>query len=127
MSDMYLVLRHRVSEVKQWATLGTEVMKEARLAKGWSYETAARQIPVSSKTYERYEKKGAVPTELVDRVADILDLEIERPAFRRTVTLASGQPATLADVQDDLAEVQRQLSEVLRRLPVLALPHEETS
>ena len=61
MSDLYLVLRSRLPVVKEWAILGTKPMKEARLRLGLGYETMARKLPVSSKTYERYEKAGRVP------------------------------------------------------------------
>lgn len=114
MSDLYLVLRHRVSEVKQWASLGTEVMRDARQARGWSYETVARKIPVSSKTYERYEKAGQVPVELVDKIAGILGLEIERPEFRRVVSLpAEGPGGDLRRKLDQIDELVRDVRTLL--------------
>jgi transcriptional regulator with XRE-family HTH domain len=86
MSDLYLVLRSRLESVTSWVSLGTDVMFRARKAKGLSYEAVARQANVSSKTYERYEKRGRVPEHEVEMFADILGLEIERPA-RERVTL----------------------------------------
>lgn len=78
MSTLYLTLRRRIDEVTKWAPLGTDTMRSAREAKGWSYETVARQIHVSSKTYERWEKRGEVPTVALDGVAEALGLEVER-------------------------------------------------
>lgn len=111
MSDMYLILRRRLSEVtseKEWVVLGAEVMRDARKARGLSYESIAREIPVASKTYERWEKRGAVPVELVDKVAGLLRLEIERPEFKRTVTLDSEQdadPGQMDRIEASLADL----------------------
>lgn len=115
---MYLVLRRRLTEVsKEWVVLGMEVMRDARKAKGLSYEGVARQIPVSSKTYERYEKRGAVPVELVDKFAVVLDLEIERPEFRRVVSLpteeASGEAERLDHLEEQLEGANRRLDRIL--------------
>lgn len=83
MSDLYLVLRSRLEAVPEWVFIDTAVLKEAREARGLSYESAARELHISSKTWERYEKAGRVPRPLVPRVADVLGLEIEQPAPRR--------------------------------------------
>lgn len=85
MSDLYLVLRSRLDAVTKWVTLGTDVMKDARNARGLSYEAVSRQANVSAKTYERYEKRGQVPEHQVEAFAGILGLEIERPIRERVV------------------------------------------
>lgn len=69
----------------EWVLIDTEVLRSARDSRGLSYETMARQLHVSSKTWERYEKAGRVPRPLLAQVADILDLEIEEPAPRKVV------------------------------------------
>src|SRR5690348_2408612 len=82
MSDLYLVLRRRLDSVPEWVYLPTSDLKAARDRAGLSYEGLARQLPVSSKTWERYEKAGRVPRHLVPKVARILGLEIETPEVR---------------------------------------------
>lgn len=64
-----------------WVVIGTDVMREARRRLGLSYEAVARKLPVSSKTYERWEKRGEVPRSDLERLAEILELQIERPAL----------------------------------------------
>lgn len=112
MSDLYLVLRSRLESVTSWVTLGTDVMFRARKAKGLSYEAVARQANVSSKTYERYEKRGRVPEHEVEMFADILGLEIERPA-RERVTLEPPlvEADALVSIAVRLESLEAQLAE----------------
>jgi predicted transcriptional regulator len=77
MSELYLVLRHRLPDMTDWVMIDTAVLREARRRLSLSYETVARQLHVSSKTYERYEKRGRVPRALMPALATILELEIE--------------------------------------------------
>jgi transcriptional regulator with XRE-family HTH domain len=79
MSELYLILRRRLDLVKDWVPIETAILREARLRLGMSYETVARKLPVSSKTYERYEKAGRVPRESLPRLAEVLELEISQP------------------------------------------------
>lgn len=89
MSNLYLIERRSLDEMNvDWVALGTEVMKTARKRRGLSYESAARQIPTSSKTYERWEKRGEVPIYHLPKVAEVLDLEIEQKE-RTRVTVAA--------------------------------------
>lgn len=118
MSDMYLVLRSRLESVadsrRQWIDVGTDVMKEARTARGLSYETVARLTHVSSKTYERYEKRGRLPADEIDVFAEALGLSIERPEFvPGTVTIpppATGEAELVAD------RLERVVAEAVERL-----------
>jgi predicted transcriptional regulator len=80
MSELYLILRRRLDQVKDWVPIETEILREARLRLGFSYETVARELHVVSKTYERYEKRGRVPRESLPKLAEILELEISQPA-----------------------------------------------
>jgi transcriptional regulator with XRE-family HTH domain len=118
MSDMYLVLRNRVNMVKDWAELGTDTMREARQVRGLSYEAVARLIPVSSKTYERWEKRGAVPRHDLQNVAAVLGLEVERPVPVTVLVpdpiLDNGQ--ALADLRRRQAELADTLDAVLHIL-----------
>lgn len=79
MSDLYLILRHRLDQVKDWVEIGTETMRTPRDAKGLSYEAMGRLLNVSAKTYERHEKAGRLPRQLVMKFATIVDLEIDEP------------------------------------------------
>ena len=113
MSDMYLVLRSRLHAVPDWVYIDTAVLENARKRRGLSYETMARTLPVSSKTWERYEKAGRIPRPLVAKVADALGLEIEEPVQRRiTPYLDGGDPATLERLVDQVGHLQREVADV---------------
>jgi predicted transcriptional regulator len=101
MSELYLILRRRLDLVKDWVPIETAVLREARLRQGLSYETVARKLPVSSKTYERYEKAGRVPRESFPRVVEVLGLEIDPPAR---------PPLRLTEASQDLGD------EIIERL-----------
>src|SRR5580765_8351166 len=77
MSDLYLILRHRLEAMTDWYMVETAMLREARKRLGLSYETVARQLHVASKTYERYEKRGRVPRALLPALAEILELQVE--------------------------------------------------
>lgn len=96
MSDLYLVLRHRLEAVPEWVYIDSAVLMEARHAQGLSYESLARQLHVSSKTWERYEKAGRIPRPLLTRVAHFLQLEVEEPEPRRVTLAVEDEPALLA-------------------------------
>ena len=83
MSDLYLILRHRLDHVTDWVMVDTDVLKEARGRLGLSHEAVARQFPVSSKTYGRWENAGRVPRADLPRLAEILRLTIEQPDSAR--------------------------------------------
>jgi predicted transcriptional regulator len=104
MSDLYLVLRSRLEAVPEWVFIDSDILRAARERRGLSYETMARTLPVSSKTWERYEKAGRVPRQSLTKIARELDLEIEEPVRRRV-------PATL--------EAEVDLEDVLRRVEAL--------
>lgn len=112
---MYLTLLRRLESVATWVPLGTDVMKAARNAKGASYETIARAIPVSSKTYERWEKRGEVPNDALQRVAEALDIRVER-AEKFSLTLPAdetgGEPAAPGGGDERLERMEERLEEV---------------
>lgn len=107
MSGIYLVLRSRLEELTKWITLGTDVMKGAREARGLSYESVGRLVHISSKTYERWEKRGQVPAHTLDVVAEALGLEIER---------ASRPAVTVEETEESLPELRQELSAEVARL-----------
>jgi len=110
---MYLVLRSRLHAVPEWVYIDTAVLENARKRRGLSYETMARKLPVSSKTWERYEKAGRIPRPLVAKVADALGLEIEEPVQGRiTPYLDGGDPATLERLVDQVGRLQREVADV---------------
>lgn len=119
MSDLYLVLRHRLEDVIDWVELGTDVMRDARKRTGLSYESMSRQINVSAKTYERYEKAGRVPRQLLPKIAEELNLEIESPA-RQRVTV--NPPADRETAARDLAELQASVDRIEQLLNTLLDP-----
>lgn len=81
MSDMYQVLRSRLPSVtpREWIHVPTGVLREARRRRRLSYEAVARELHVSSKTYERYEKDGRLPEELIGLACEILGIEVVTP------------------------------------------------
>src|SRR5215831_18992020 len=81
MSNLVLVLRHRLDDVKDWVIVDGAILESARLRLGLSREAVARQIPVASKTIERYEKQGRVPRELMPKLMAILEIEMETPSL----------------------------------------------
>jgi transcriptional regulator with XRE-family HTH domain len=76
----------------RWIEFGSAAMREARGSR--SQEEIAARIPVSSKTYWRWEAKGRVRADSARRVAEVLGLELPTAA-------ASGGNATF-QVDDDL-------------------------
>lgn len=118
MSDLYLVLRSRLSEVTDWVILGSKTMRAARTSLGLSYETVSRRIHVASKTYERYEKAGRVPRQLLPLIAETLQLEVEEPTRTRVSVPAADVPMVeneLATIRSDLAEVRDMVAHLLQR------------
>jgi len=117
MSDLYLVLRHRLGDMIEWVDLGVDVMRDARKRQGLSYETMARAIKVSAKTYERYEKAGRVPRWQLPKVAEVLELEIEWPEPMRVAVTSEVDPAAAVaeaeEILDRLARIERLLHELL--------------
>lgn len=107
MSELYLVLRRRLEQVPEWVYLPTADLKAARGRAGLSYENLARELHVSSKTWERYEKAGRVPRHLMPAVVRILDLEIEEPKVGPIIARAE-----TVDEQDERAQVARVLAAV---------------
>lgn len=115
MSDLYLVLRHRLSEAVQghdWIEIDTHVLRDARKAKGLSYEAMGRILNVASKTYERWEKAGRVPRQDVHRVAAALNLEIDAPPDQGRIELPR---------DDELAKQVGELRDQMDRIEQLLL------
>lgn len=114
MSDLYLVLRSRLDIVRgEWIEVPSEVMRSARVARGLSYEAMGRLLHVSGKTYERHEKDGRIPRGQVERYADVLGLEIERPTFSGTITVP---PDSTDDKIDAILRLVRQLQDEVAEL-----------
>jgi len=111
MSDLYLVLRHRLDVVVDWVPIGTETLRGARKAKGYSYETMGRLLNCSAKTYERSEKEGRVRRDMLVRLAEVLDLEIEQPA-RRRIDVPELSHDVLARLDARLERIETLLEEV---------------
>lgn len=118
MTDLYLVLRSRLDAVPEWVYIDTDILKTARESRGLSYETMARTVPVSAKTWERYEKAGRVPRPVLPGVAATLGLEIEEPAVRRITV--DGR-AVDAETSFELGELRRLLERIDRKIDQLDL------
>lgn len=117
MSDLYLVLRSRLESLPEWVFIDSAVLRSARESEGFSYETMGREINVSGKTYERYEKGGRVPRSLVRKLATVLKLEIEEPAQRRV--LVEPEEIRIAALEDLRDHLDRRLDETDRKLEAL--------
>lgn len=108
MSDLYLTLRTRLEAVADWITLGSERMRAAQDALGLSDERVARLIPVATRTWIRWRQRGQVPVYMLERVADALDLEIDRPARQRITLDRDGDDVRILALEekvDDLIEL----------------------
>lgn len=114
MSDLYLHLRHRLEAVAEWVTIGIDTFGGAQKQLGLSDERAARLVPVSVRTWIRWRQRGQVPIHSLDRVAQILELDIERAARHRVVL--DEEP----DMQELRDHLDQQHDEVLRRLDGIA-------
>lgn len=126
MSELYLVLRSRLESVAEWVTIGDE-LSLAQKARGFSDERVAREFPVSTRTWIRWRTRGQVPIHMLDRAAEILHLEIERPA-RRSVALPEEEAVAQAldQLSAQLAERDAELTRLLvsldRKLDVEITP-----
>jgi transcriptional regulator with XRE-family HTH domain len=92
----------------RWIKLGSAEMRRAR-GKRSQQEVAAR-IPVSSKTYWRWEAKGRVRADAAKRVAEVLGLEL--PAASRN----QHGPLADDDLLDAVSALRRDLWARLNRL-----------
>lgn len=99
MSDLYLVLRSRLDDVSSWVSLGVDVIRDAQHRVGLSDERLARQIPVSTRTWIRWRDRGQVPTHSLERVAALLDLQVER-SERPRVTVEEVPSDRLGELED---------------------------
>lgn len=108
MSDLYLVLRERIHAVAEGIEIPTEVLQQAQDAKGLSNERLARLLPISERQWRRWKKDGRVPVYWLDRISEVLDLEIERPSFPRSLTV----PAT-PDADERLARMEKLMAQLL--------------
>jgi transcriptional regulator with XRE-family HTH domain len=101
-------------------------MLEAQKQVGLSDERVARRVPVSTRTWIRWRKRGEVPVASLDRIAEILELEIERPKRTRVMLPEDDRPARrrtdrvatiqLDDLQMSVARLSAQVEEVLALL-----------
>ena len=62
-----LIKRYKVDYVEAKMNRLSEKVKELRSKKGWAQEYLAREVGVSLSTVQRWEKKGARPTNLARR------------------------------------------------------------
>lgn len=126
MSDIYVVLRSRLESVASWYNLGTDAMEEAQGRMGLSDERLAREIPVSTRTWIRWKKRGQVPVQWLPNVAKVLDLEIER-AERVRVSVddpgtATDRDAEIAALREEVAEVRQVADRILAKLEAQGSP-----
>jgi len=117
MSDLYLVLRNRLDAVAEWVAIEPAVLRAARERRGLSYETMAREIHVSAKTWERYEKAGRVPRHALRAIAEVLELEIDEPALARIVIAGSDEERS--EILDHLAMIDERLNAIDAKLGLL--------
>lgn len=70
-----------------WVAVERRVLQAAQDSVGLSNERLAAQLNMTSKTWERRKTEGRLRTDELDRVADVLGLTVERPAYEATVAL----------------------------------------
>lgn len=115
MADLYLVLRSRLEAVAEWINLGVAEMSAAQKSLGLSDERIAREVSVSTRTWIRWRQRGQVPVYMLDRVAEVLQLEIERPT--RKPIILPGEGASNDDVLAALRALDRKIDvEIAKRL-----------
>lgn len=120
MSATYLELTTRIPVVAAQTEIGSARLQEAQEATGLSNESIARQIPVSTKTWERWKKMGRVPTASLPAVAKALNLTIVRPVLDplEVEVLGDGMGAVL----ERLTQVEDATQEILKLLQILVPP-----
>jgi hypothetical protein len=118
--DLYLVLRERLEAVADTIHIDREILDEAQNARGFSHERMARDLYISEKTWRRWKAKAAIPADRLDDVAEVLNLDIERPPARRVVLAdeasrlgeAAGVAAALREIELRLAELEAKVAEL---------------
>jgi len=65
--------------MKGWVSVPTETLRAARQRLGLSYKTMAEVVPIGMSRYIRWEREGRVGSELFDRIAEVLELDVTRP------------------------------------------------
>lgn len=109
--DLYLTLRQRLDEVKQWVPIDPAIITNAMETQNLSFERAAARIPCSEKTLRRYVKRGAVPRDMLLSVGKALELEIGHIEPTGTITV---DVDVITDLRDLIASrfdsVDRQLA-----------------
>jgi transcriptional regulator with XRE-family HTH domain len=108
--------------VPQWVIFEGNVLREARERLGLSREALARELHVVAKTWERYERDGRVPRQLLPRVADILDLEIELPTRERVQAEEDRPMSGLTGINARLDSIEIEIRALDRKLDLLDLP-----
>lgn len=116
MSELYLVLRSRIPTVGDWINLGDELLRSARKRKGLSYEAMGRQLNVAAKTWERWEKAGRVPPWRLADVAEVLELEIDRPPVAARVAPLPEPDANGLTDAERLSRLEARLVKLVARL-----------
>lgn len=115
MSDLYLDLKRRIPVVTEWTDVGTEEMERAQARTGLSDERLARRIPISSKTWGRWKKRGQIPTHLLPKVAPLLGFELV-PLQPTPLEVATDGPQSTVLVTTDLRESLEVIVELLIRI-----------
>ncbi len=136
MSDMYLVLRSRLEDVQSWIDLGVDVIRDAQKRTGLSDERLARQVPISTRTWIRWRERGQVPTHSLERIAELLQLEVERSQRPRVIVddlpldrLGELEERVLSQLEGMQTILERldERVELLSARPVAPTAHRKTS
>jgi predicted transcriptional regulator len=102
--------------MKLWINLPEGVMREARYQRGLSLTDVAEPLPVSWKTYERWEKANRVPGNMVEAVAEVLNLDLELPEKARVVLndedIMVGRQPTMAEIYQRLEAIEALLEAI---------------
>lgn len=119
MSDLYLDLRRRIHVVTEWTDVGTEELEKAQARTGLSDEKLAAKIPVASKTWVRWKRRGAIPTHHLPKVAPILGFELV-PLEPVAVGVPSGDAPRPVVITPGLLESTATLVDLVQRIAEIA-------
>ena len=115
--------REKMNGVR-WVTLGSAAMHEAQSRLGFSHERIARELDISSKTWERWLRRGAVPARSVSAVATLLRITVEDPEPVRADPHEDLRRIVREELDSRLETIDVLLGEIARRLANGELPQD---
>lgn len=104
----------------EWVEVKSDLLRDARRHQGKSKEAVARELGVSTRTYERYERNGRLPAHQLKGIATALGLEfIETDETPRSVFLRKRDEDRLAAVERIARETRSEVMKLRREVATL--------